>query len=123
MKFYVITKGSYSDYRIMTITVNKEKAELLRKAYSDYFEEAEIEEFEETDIHDCRVLYFVSQYVDGSIYVTNEVGELYADKGVINRDEHNGTLYFYVYADDEEHAKKIFFDKKAEYLARKNGVD
>lgn len=35
MEIYVITKGTYSDYHICALTLDKEKAECLKKIYSD----------------------------------------------------------------------------------------
>lgn len=46
MKIYVITKGAYSDYHICAVATDKKKAEILRKAFSDDWNEAQIETYE-----------------------------------------------------------------------------
>lgn len=60
MKVYVITQGCYSDYHICAVTLDKDKAERLRKMYtakeSCYgycrSDDAEIEEYEADDTGD-----------------------------------------------------------------------
>lgn len=47
MKIYVITKGEYSDYRIITATTDKSLAEKIKAKYCG--EEAEIEEYEDAE--------------------------------------------------------------------------
>lgn len=46
MRVYVITKGSYSDYHICCVCLERETAERRKKLFSDNYEEAEIEEFD-----------------------------------------------------------------------------
>lgn len=54
MKVYVITKGSYSDYHICSVCLDRETAERRMKLFSDNFDEAEIEEFD-TDEYEVFV--------------------------------------------------------------------
>lgn len=47
---YIITSGEYSDYSIRAVTLNKDKAELLKKMYmAKGYNYVEIEEWEEDD--------------------------------------------------------------------------
>ena len=80
MKVYVITKGEYSDYGICGVAIDKDKAEILRKFYSDRYDEAEIEEYdtEEEEIpNDLRTVYR---------FQINEKGEV-SDEGSLMRSE------------------------------------
>lgn len=43
--FYAVTDGDYSDYHIIAITDNKERAENIKKLYSGNYSEPMIEEF------------------------------------------------------------------------------
>ena len=47
MKIYAITKGDYSDYHIIALTADKERAETLKKIYDDEWNVARIEEYED----------------------------------------------------------------------------
>lgn len=116
MKIYVITAGCYSDYHICAVTDNKVSADNLKKLYSDY-EEANIEVYDTTQMPDpprsywrvyvdfygkvesCEQLYFVDVEPDNMYEVTISLNSF-----GIN-----------VFADDDEHAQKIAFDKIAEY--------
>lgn len=48
-KIYVVTQGDYSDYHIIACFTDKEKAELCAKIYSDYYDEAGVEEYDIKD--------------------------------------------------------------------------
>jgi hypothetical protein len=127
MKVYVITKGSYSDYRICAVALDKDKAEILRKALSGW-EEAEIETYE-TD-------QFITEIEAGlKIYqcVVNDNGLSayerdydYADDICFNKvnktNRRIATYSVYVWAKDEDSALKIAADKIAEYEAKEAGI-
>lgn len=128
MKIYVITKGSYSDYHICAVTTDKEKAERLALFYTDRWDEAKVEEFEEDEIpDDCMPIYFV-RYKNGKWYIDNcgiESPDHEAEHAFFKRNYVRGTydfdsFYCDVMADDEEHAIKIAQDlyakKKAELM-------
>lgn len=128
MKVYVITKGIYSDYRICAVALDKDKAEILRKAFSDSWEEAEIETYE-TD-------QFITEIEAGlKIYqcVVNDNGLSayerdydYADDICFNKVNKTNcriaTYLVYVWAKDEDSALKIAADKIAEYKAKEAGI-
>ena len=71
MKVYIVTTGSHPDYTIITVFLNKKKAELL----AGYFEDIEIEEFDICDgmkidkilqqLSLKRKIYFVRMDIDG----------------------------------------------------------
>lgn len=76
MKIYAITKGTYSDYHICALTVNKEKAEHLKKLYTDEYDEAFIEIFEDGEGSEPNLFWFCDRYGDNpQIYEYNDGGE------------------------------------------------
>ena len=127
MKVYVITKGVYSDYRICAVALDKDKAEILRKAFSSWGE-AEIETYE-TD-------QFITEIEAGlKIYqcIVNDNGLSayerdydYADDICFNKENKTNrriaTYSVYVWAKDEDSALKIAADKIAEYKAKEAGI-
>ena len=120
MKFYVITKGCYSDYRIIAVTTDKEKAEKLREYCSDEYEEAIIEEFEDNSIIYAGSVYRVCFSVNGNIFgVYRESHEnvIFVKVGEIKK--YKNSYYVYVQADDKNHACKIAADLMAQYKYRK----
>lgn len=127
MKVYVITKGSYSDYGICGVAIDKDKAEILRKFYSDRYDEAEIEEYdtEEEEIpNDLITVYSFS---------INEKGEV-SDKEPLMRSKREWKNQFNLYsvpeysfyaevmAVDRDHALKIALDTRAKMLAERFGL-
>ena len=47
MKLYAVTKGDYSNYHIITLTQNKDTAKALAKRFSDCYDEAAVETWED----------------------------------------------------------------------------
>lgn len=118
-KFYAVTKGSYSDYHIITITDDKEKAEKLAQLYSDGWARAYAEEFEDCLLID-RPVYNVTVYNNGSV---NAHTTEYFDSNNFNKVKHCKDYYdVYVQAKDQEHAMKIAFDLIGKYKAEKAGI-
>ena len=121
MTYYAITKGTYSDYHICSITSDKEKAKRLRKIYSDDYEEAEIEEYDEEDGKDTRerkTYYY--RIADDSVWESDFEGtsrEYVSVDGV--KDVIKGVR---VIATDEEHARKKAQDMIARFKAMQAGL-
>lgn len=115
---YIITAGFYSDYRICAATLNKETAEKLLKVYSKY-DNAQIEEYNlRGESEDLRFMYRVRFYLSGIMRC-----HLMEDGDWIECIvDDNLCLSVYVKAKDEDHAIKIAKDRRAEYLARKEGI-
>ena len=42
MKAYIITKGEYSDYHICAVTLDKDKAEQLKKLFTNDWHESTV---------------------------------------------------------------------------------
>ena len=127
MIVYVITTGEYSDYGIEAVVLEKEKAEELKKLYSNDWGVVRIETYDTDDY-----------YVEKGKFYEVKVGKRSAihvrETGVTNIKDRNkvsfGRNWFtnveeysvLVKAKDEEHAKKIGADLVAKYKAEKQGV-
>lgn len=124
MKIYVVTKGSYSDYHIVAATLDKEKAEAIAKRFSDKWDDCDVEEYEDCEV-DTRPYWNVtfegstSNIIDCKL---SDMGEY--DIGLLNVFRKNiyRESYVTVAADTEKEAIKIAAEKRAEYLAKKEGV-
>ena len=126
---YVITKGSYSDYHICAVATNKERAEELKKMYSNGYDYPEIEEFEENVPSDefftlnPQSYWKVTFQQDGRIQSNpiNYFGEanLHLE---IKPYYGNDIIVYNITADDEKIALKIAQDERAKYLIQKFGL-
>lgn len=125
MTVYVITKGCYSDYHICTVTLDKNKAEKLAKMYSDSYDNARVEEYEtDTDVDDNmlegRLPYLVTFNEDGKVWThLIKCDYQYFGPKVRRKDK---TIVVCLYAENAESAIKIAAEKRAQYLAEKEGI-
>ena len=130
---YVVTKGCYSDYHICAVTLDKEKAERLRKLFDGGgMDEAGIEEWD-TEKHDDflagRMPYCVIFLEDGNVFSADcdTWGLEYFETGITetpiwqNMKKLSG-LCVNLYAEDKESAIKIAAEKRAKALAEKRGI-
>lgn len=141
MKYYAVTKGRLSDYHIITITADKEKAELIARLHAEeryYGFDTNVEEFEDS-VEVLLPLYEVT-YWDNEIkdidrireddfhapqwFMTEWQKEYYKENPKVNEIYvySNGMIELYVRAKDEDCAKKIAYDLIAEYIAKNSGV-
>lgn len=136
MKVYVITKGEYSDYHICAVVENKAKAELLKEALTDKWEEPYIEEYDTEDVNIDGYLKYDEYLVEQDI-TTGEMDVCKLEKSTdficasqVIDDESRGyqcpekanKLTTVVYADDAKGAIKIASDIFAKYRAEKCGL-
>ena len=132
-KVYVITKGCYSDYHICAVTLDKKKAERLCKLFDGGgMDESEIEEWD-TEKHDDflagRMPYRVIFLEDGNVFSVDcdTWGLEYFETGITetpiwqNMKKLSG-LRVNLYAEDKVSAIKIAAEKRAKYLAEKEGI-
>lgn len=124
--FYAVTDGDYSDYHIIAITDNKERAENIKKLYSGKYSEPMIEEFFDGESKD-EALYDVWYETNGSYrlflqnFDMNELSNINIVKENILRDDW-WKYSVLVIAKDKNHAIKIAQDLWAEYKAKKEGI-
>lgn len=135
-KVYVVTSGEYSDYHIIGVTMDEEKAhriaDLLSNNYSDeaYVEEYDTDEFEkqwkdETVIFRCCLNHrWASHAVNAFMIYEQDEKKIDYPLGVVThfRDKLNDFYNVYVRAKDREHAIKIAEDKIAEFRANEEGI-
>lgn len=118
MKIYVLTKGEYSDYHIVTATTDFELAKEIASKF-----EAEIEEYDNAELT-LKPLWYVRFRENGDVDCcrrddTNEFG--YQEAGVCSwyyRDK----VYVYVAADNQEAAIKAGAERRAKFLAEHAGL-
>lgn len=117
MKIYAITQGDYSDYHICALTVNKNKAERLKEIYSDEYDEAEIEEYEDSEAgEELRVpfIYWTGSNSAIPCSVLTQEG--------VNINRFGELVGAVVLSTDAEHAKKKAQDMIAKYKAEQEGL-
>ena len=124
-KAYVITSGCYSDYHICAVTLDKSKAKELKTFYEKtewddvFIEEYEIDAHYDRLMngHECRMVQFDC---DGSVHY---VGDARSPKKENIYETWNGRFVnVLVWAKDKESAIKIAAEKRAKYLAEKEGI-
>lgn len=124
MKVYVITRGIYSNYEIITATTDEALAHKIAKKYSTVIysedERARIEVYE--DAEETLLPYWdISFNAEGSvskIKLIEKPSSIYTDF-YVRRD---GSGYGGVFAPDCEAAIKIAAEKRAKALAEKRGI-
>lgn len=123
--FYAVTAGDYSDYHIIAITDNKERAENIKKLYENDYYKPMIEEFFDGEAKD-EALYSVRYRTNGVYEASTQDFDMcnLADINVICEAINSDWLVYgvCVMAKDENHAIKIAQDLWAEYKAKKEGV-
>ena len=121
MKIYVVTKGCYSDYHIITATTDETLANKIRDKFNGGgWDEAQVEVFEDAEIF-LKPCYFIRFDSKGNVIQMKEIFSSYSyeqDCGI----DVNGNFYSSVVADNEEAAIKIGAERRAMCLAQKNGL-
>lgn len=130
MKVYVITRGSYSNYEVLGVTLDEKKADIIAKALSTKYDRADVEVYD-TDkfelIKEGDRLFRIICVVRTHEYTISddEVYMMYSDDiGIVEtRYWHNDKcLVVIVAAKDKDHAFKIGVDKINEYIAKEKGI-
>lgn len=132
-KLYAVTAGAYSDYHIVALCSDRNKADEICEVYNRSYTfggwgMASVEEYEDGSRVDLnRPVYEVS--IHGDLYEAKElIGEDKVEAVCeawhpFNQIYTNGVFIFLdIYADSKEQAIKIAQDKFAEYKARKEGL-
>lgn len=137
MKVYIVTKGIYSDYRIVSVWTDKEKAEKMAKYYSCDYDEAQVEEYNldpdmPDDISTVRDFYHVCYNSPIGLlptwdaYIIPKRGEDAENEMEwwMDKDDYSWfTMDILVdRVKDKDHAIKIAQDKFAELKAMQEGI-
>lgn len=125
MNVYVIMKGAYSERHIVTVTLDKEKAEKLVQFHSSQYEPAWVEVFEADRTPDAILdrkvpVYYVAIQKDGtdSVSIANyHYGDKPHEPRFFLSDDRNMIFTAYLTAPDEAHALKIARDRRAKMIA------
>lgn len=123
-KVYIITAGEYSDYHICAVTLDPDNAEWLRKFYDkDSYTGASIEEYNTETVPERfkqgEKLWRVPFDYRGDTEFCQEWCETLGEYIYMRSD---GTVIVYVWAKDEKSAIKIAAERRAKYLAEKEGI-
>ena len=125
---YVVTQGSYSDYRIVAVTLNKEIAEKIAAKFSNDWDECKIEEYGDAEVM-LKPAWYIYFDKNGNVCDTTEcnsdydyhnIGEVYEKNHIYYGGNYH--IYVVVSADNLESAIKIAAEKRAKYLAEKLGL-
>lgn len=123
-KIYVITKGDYSYYHIITATTDKKLAEAIAERYSSvgiYGEKTAIEIYEDAEIM-MLPTWRVTFDENGALIKCSGLGyEEGPPSGEIYR-HRDGTISVYIKVADETTAIKAAAEKRAMYIAREEGL-
>lgn len=119
MKVYVVTQGSYSEYHICGVSLDREEAEKLAKICSESDELAEVEEY---DTNDNAKAFRFKRFFHCERWMSEiEIDEVppYSVKELNVVNEYDD---IYVNADDEKMALKIAADIYAKHDAEIYGL-
>ena len=122
MKIYVVTKGCYSDYHIITATTDEKLAYKIKEKFNgnSYYDKTDVEVFEDAEIF-MKPCYFMRFDKGGNVIEFKERKEEYwYDEG--DGEDSQGNFYVSVVTDNEEKAIKIGAERRAMRLAQKNGL-
>lgn len=122
-KLYAVTEGRYSDYHIVALSSDKEKAEELAKWYNlREHTNAEVEEFEDSVSVPTESINSYSVVFDckGRIIQTNKCWVDYGLQKYVYCNP-RGFLEVSVLAENVEAAEKIASERRAQWLAEHTG--
>lgn len=135
-KVYILTAGKYSEYHVVGATLDRKQAELACKVYGlKNSVPVDPDDYDPLD-DPIRIEEYDLDLFDG-IKEKDHVYRVSISRNGCSVEEENGEGYFHpindedmiwgeyeitVAAKDEAHALKIAQDKRAEYLARKEGI-
>ena len=126
---YIVTTGKYSDYRVVAATTDRAIAEKIRDKFNAFshwtWDEYRIEELQDAEVLLKNVwnVYFKR---NGDVWKCEEPDSDYEYKYIgrivdtIYKNDYD--MIITVEADTETDAIKIAAEKRAEYLAAKNGI-
>lgn len=130
---YIVTSGSYSDYKIHSVFTDKAIAEAYINAFTFAYDDASIEEFEENlfaeQLKNRYIAFKINMDIDGNVlkiekcndYVLTNENKPYHISGTVYVDYLKRidvlNLDMSVLAKDEQHAIKIVNEKRGQLIA------
>lgn len=122
-KIYIITKGCYSDYHICAVTMDKSRAENLKRLFDSEYDKAEIEEYTLDEAQKNEYIYYIDFQDNSSphIYI-DEYSGFANSSNALHVIEFSEYVRVCVRAKDEKHAMKIAQDEYARWKAEQEGV-
>ena len=121
MKIYVVTKGVYSDYHVITATTDKKLAYQIKEKFDSSYGGTNVEVFEDAEIF-VKPCFFFRFDKDGKIIETESRNNSEDSYDCSSGYDVKGNFYTNVVADDLESAIKIGAEKRAMCLAKKHGI-
>lgn len=121
MKIYVVTKGCYSDYHIITATTDENLADEIKEKFSSKYEKAHVEVYEDAEIF-SKPCFFLRFDRNGNVRETQNRSDCEYSYDCDFGTDVTGNFYISVVADDLESAIKIGAEKRAIYLAQQHGI-
>jgi hypothetical protein len=122
MKVYVITKGDYSDYHICAVATDSDKAEKLAEAFGDRFGKAFVEEYdteEHAELLDGKKAYAIVFDKCGNV-IQLKIDD--PDTTPCIRELYDGSVLVELFAKGIDAAIKIAAERRAQWLAEKEGI-
>lgn len=124
MKVYIICTGEYSDRHICYVTLDKDKAEELCKIaeYTDRYGNAWIDAYDtdnSDEVAERGIEYMYTVTFTHSSYTIEKVDHD-TDEGIESFKD--GSVVVTVSAKNEDEALKIAADRRAKYIAEKEGL-
>ena len=123
---YVVTKGSYSCYRIVAATLDKKLANKIAKKFSDDCDVCRVEEYPDAEVM-LKSMWLIYFKTSGEVYIcrqSNDEYDYHKGRSNIIETTYKGLydLIVHVEADTKEAAIKIAAEKRAKYLAERDGL-
>ena len=125
LKIYVLTKGCYSDYHIITATTDyelackiKDRFDKINSEWSD--EKVNIEIYENAELY-LKPNYFIRFDKQGNVVEAHEDTSEYGYDRYSGLDVKGG-YFTTITTDNKESAIKIAAEKRAMFLAEKEGI-
>ena len=121
-KIYVVTKGCYSDYHIITATTDEKLAYEIRNKFSEDYSwgEAQVEVFENAEMY-MKSCYFMRFDKGGNVIELEKGDDEYDYDENYGIDIH-GNFYVSVATNNQETAIKVGAERRAMFLAQKEGI-
>jgi hypothetical protein len=117
-------KGDYSDKHIVAVTSDEQKAQKIKKCYSDSWDDARIEEWEESNVSFIDYYHIDYNTTDNTYEIEKKSPDRFygEEANYIYEYYHNDGFSVNVQAESEDVALKIARDLWAEYKAKKEGL-